>query len=314
MYIPYLRGRQYELITIREMINNNQLSKKIIPLIEPVKLSSTLISTMKEAKNNKRELIVICNPEIEDFEDDFCSTEKEKEKKNFLELLADEFIIKGFIMNASIESDIEKYKEYKIDIKKDKMAIICNNDDYVSKYQELFTQKKPRYTFIPENRRFKKKINENIILLEDRFERKERNSDYLEKDDEFYSEDHLFYKEEGYIGFSDYSTIGEKFINGGFAPYAVAIHMVYFDNERALRIHHFVSDSNFDIKDPAKKFYEALKKLHDFKRNLGETEAVKIFEEYYVNKSYPGLGSLKKFSLMHHLELIGTFLDKGVME
>ncbi len=314
MYIPYLRGRQYELITIREMINNGKLSNKIVPLIEPVKLSSTLISTMKEAVKKEREIIVICNSEIEDFEDDFYSDEKREEKESFLELLRSEFITKGFIMNKNIEIDIAEYRSNNIDIENEKMAVICNNYDYIDKYQELFIQNKPKYTFIPENKRFRKKINYNIVLLEDRFKRRERNSDYLEKDDEFYSEDHLSYKDEDYIGFSDYSTIGEKFISGGFAPYAVAIHMLYFDKEKALRVHHFVSDSNLDIKNPAKKFYEALKKLCDFKGKLEETKALEIFEEYFESQSYPGLGSLKKLSLMHHLELMGKLLDEGVIE
>lgn len=314
MYIPYLRGRQYELITIREMINNGKLSNKIVPLIEPVKLSSTLMSTIKEALKKEREIIVICNSEIEDFEDDFYSDEKKEEREVFLELLKSEFVIKGFIMNKNIENDIIEYRNNNIVIENEKMAIICNNYDYIDKYQEMFAKDKPKYTFIPENKRFSKKINHNIVLLGDRFKRKDRNSDYLEKDDEFYSDDHLNYRDEGYIGFSDYSTIGEKFVSGGFAPYAVAIHMLYFDEEKDLRVHHFVSDSNLDIKNPAKKFYEALEKLCNFKEKLEKTRALEIFEEYFENQSYPGLGSLKKLSLMHHLELMGKFLDEGVIE
>ena len=42
MYFPYLKGRQYELLAIRELLSKNLLSKKIIPIIEPVKVSSTL--------------------------------------------------------------------------------------------------------------------------------------------------------------------------------------------------------------------------------------------------------------------------------
>lgn len=43
MYFPYLRGRQFELIALRELLENGVLSDRIIPIIEPVKLSSTLI-------------------------------------------------------------------------------------------------------------------------------------------------------------------------------------------------------------------------------------------------------------------------------
>lgn len=42
MYFPYLRGKQEELLALQELLNNDRLSEKIIPVIEPVKMSSTL--------------------------------------------------------------------------------------------------------------------------------------------------------------------------------------------------------------------------------------------------------------------------------
>lgn len=47
MYFPYLRGRQFELIALRDLVDKGVLSDKIIPIIEPVKLSSTLIKTIE---------------------------------------------------------------------------------------------------------------------------------------------------------------------------------------------------------------------------------------------------------------------------
>ena len=54
MYFPYLRGRQYELLALRELIGNNRLSDKIIPVIEPVKITSTLLSTIKAFTDNNK--------------------------------------------------------------------------------------------------------------------------------------------------------------------------------------------------------------------------------------------------------------------
>ncbi len=36
MYFPYVRGRQYELLALRELASQNLLSAKIVPIIEPV--------------------------------------------------------------------------------------------------------------------------------------------------------------------------------------------------------------------------------------------------------------------------------------
>ena len=54
MYFPYLRGRQFELIGIRELLDNDILTDKVIPVIEPITISSTLISTLELFIKKKR--------------------------------------------------------------------------------------------------------------------------------------------------------------------------------------------------------------------------------------------------------------------
>jgi hypothetical protein len=78
-----------------------------------------------------------------------------------------------------------------------------------------------------------------------------------------------------------------------------------------LRIRHFVSDSNKDTKDPAGKFGEALAKLVDWNRihNL-RTYGILQFVDHYERGTYPGLGTVKKLSIMHHIELMSNFLDE----
>ena len=87
--------------------------------------------------------------------------------------------------------------------------------------------------------------------------------------------------------------------------------IVYFDKDDSLRVKHFVSDSNDDISDPAGKFQEALSKLVAWNEAKQlDTVAMKEFEDLYHREAYPGLGTVKKLSIMHHLELIGRYLDK----
>lgn len=59
MYFPYLRGRQFELIALRDLVDKGVLSDKIIPIIEPVKLSSTLIKTIESYGKKVNNLVLL---------------------------------------------------------------------------------------------------------------------------------------------------------------------------------------------------------------------------------------------------------------
>jgi len=127
--------------------------------------------------------------------------------------------------------------------------------------------------------------------------------------EEFFSDDHLFYEEDGFVGFSDYLTIGDDYAESGWLPYAVAIHFTYKKENSQIWIKHFVSDSNSDTTDVAGKFGEALEKLIEFIDEEGiDTEAADEFRELHTNGHYPGLGSLKKLSIKNHLELLYNLL------
>jgi len=88
-------------------------------------------------------------------------------------------------------------------------------------------------------------------------------------------------------------------------PYAVAIHLSYADQNNKIRVRHFVSDSNDDSSDVGGKFAEALEKLIQWVNENGrESIAISIFRELHETGHFPGLGSLKKLSIMHHIELV----------
>jgi hypothetical protein len=192
------------------------------------------------------------------------------------------------------------------------LITICQNKDYIKTYETIFCKSKPQYNFILDESSFKRKFRDecNSVLLADRFNKQNRNIDYAKETDESFSEDHIYFKDEGYLGFSDYSVIGDEYVDAGFAPYAVAIHIVYFDDEKSLRIKHFVSDTNDDINDPAQKFAEAVEKLVKWNQvKKIKTTGISTLEEMFRQEVYPGLGIVKKLSIMHHIELISQFLD-----
>ena len=311
MYFPILRGRQYELIAIRELVEQKRLSDKVIPIIEPVKYTSTFSSSISSCSQAAHKIAVIVNPQVGDMRTSPKKSKNEKILESIIDLiLSDSQVIKAFIANDTAEKYCKIIEEKGADVS-EFMALYLDRD-YIDLYDTLFS-KKSKYNVVLYEPAFRR-IRGSRIMVADRFApiKKDRNADYANKPDEFFSDDHLYYKEDQFLGFSDFSIIGQDYQETGFAPYAVAIHIVYFDNDRNLRVHHFVSDSNDDINDPANKFYEAVSKLVDWNQKMGlKTSAIKAFEQLHSSGAYPGLGVVKKLSLMHHLELMGEYLEEA---
>ena len=132
-----------------------------------------------------------------------------------------------------------------------------------------------------------------------------RNRDYPPM--EFFSDLHLTYDTLGYENFGDYLTIGEQYREGGGPAYAVALHLTYRNQEDddAVWIKHYVSDSNDGPSDPGIKAKEALDKLASEWTSgsslLPYTEPLRILLDYQSRNHYPGLGIFKKLSMWHHL-------------
>lgn len=311
MYFPYLRGRQFELIAIRELLQQSLLSKFVIPVIEPVNLSSSLIKTMVVFQQNDRKLGIVHNPQVGNMHDDLADNEKKNNIDKYEKLLMHPPFVPLFYVDANISENRTIIEVSDFDISD--IVTICDNQDAIQHFEACFISDYPKYNFIPDESVFRRRLPKQKVLFEARFEKKSRNVDYANITDEPFSSDHIYYEQDGYVGFSDYSVIGAVYSNTGFAPYAVAIHIVYFDKEKNLRIHHFVSKTNDDITDPAGKFAEALEKLVEWNQTQKlDTNAIRSLEEMYSKHIYPGLGTVKKLSIMHHLELMSKYLDEVV--
>jgi hypothetical protein len=304
MYYPYLRGRQYELIALRELVEKDLIGDKIIPIVEPVKVSPTLLSCAEIFIKGDKKIGIIQNPLYGSFDAEIAKEENKSYREKYVSFFQGNCFLPVYIFNKQIKNmkflNIEK-----------KSIAICTDKDMASSVDALSKIYNCDSFIVSDDRIFKRSIHGNRILRSDNFKKKQKNADYVESVDEFFSDDHLYFNDEGYKGFSDFSIIGDDYNESGFAPYAVVIHMVYFDANKNLRIHHFVSESNDDYDDPAGKFSEALKKLVEsplFKNC--DTFAYNEFRDFYNRGIYSGLGVVKKLSLMHHFELMSKFLDK----
>lgn len=83
MYFPYVRGRQYELLALRELATNNLLGDYVTPIIEPVKLSPTLVNVMAEFIKVKHPISIIRNPAVGTFMSDWQDVQEQSKEAGY---------------------------------------------------------------------------------------------------------------------------------------------------------------------------------------------------------------------------------------
>jgi len=312
MYYPYFRGKQFELILLRD--NAEFLAKnKIHPIIEPVnKNFSALKRAMKAINENGDDCILVVNPQ--------AGQEPVPSSSILAELIDDSFkeyknISIGYILHAksNISDLVELLKKYRtfsftilhygyISGKKLSNAIDGFKNIKIHIFIEGFAGKLYQ--------KHLKKDGIKRVLIRNGFKPQKKNANYPPS--EHFSDLHITYDMEGMDGFGDYLIVGDDYSETGGPAYAVAIHLTYLDNDDDMFIYHFISDQTDSPTDPGGKFLEALSKLvKEIKKPkslIFKSNACAEFLKLYQEKHYPGLGYVKKLSMQHHVELIADFM------
>ncbi|WP_341899848.1 sce7725 family protein [Fluviicola taffensis] len=306
MYFPFLRGKQFELIALREMCDFMSSNKtKVSPIIEPVKDSSTLKSTLRALAIRDVNFNVVINPRVGDLQD---------ETELIIKLLEETLSGYNNFQPAIIITQnnrptviLDLLKKSKLKFQGITFMHYSTRDGIAESLKDVsddFTIVNNVIHLDKTGKRYYREFDLTTrVSLGDYFDMKDKNADYLEVDS-FFSDEHLYFKDEGYKGFSDFLTIGEDYSEAGFLPRAVAIHLSYIASDNKIRVKHFVSDSNEDTSDIGGKFEEALGKLILWvnSKNI-DSLAIRSFKELGESGHFPGLGTLKKLSAMNHIEM-----------
>ena len=312
MYFPYVRGKQYELITLRE---NAELiaAAGFIPIIEPVKRSlSSLQRTLDAIRDAEASAILIVNPHHGDHSPGSTAIDQLfHEDLQDHETIAVGIALTGTTSIESVLNLIDSHEGRPTTLIHagfpDGRELAERLDGYEEEFQHVFFEE---YCGKLYQRHFR---NQRRILLRDGFKR-QRNKDYPPV--EFFSDLHATYMDEGMDGFGDFLIVGDDYSEAGGPAYAVAIHLTFFEAEKEGEMHifHFVSERQDTPTDPAGKFAESLEKLvAEINRpgtQLLRTDAVEIFLDLHQRGHYPGLGFVKKLSMQHHIETMADFFEE----
>jgi len=310
MYYPYLRGKQFELIALREFADlyNNY---KVIPIIEPVKtVFNSMVLAITTMKRNGLKFVLILNPQVGDIIDGTQVIETA-----LANVLADRTIWNpAFIVNNDNHQQIfsqinnQNYQD---------VFLICkdNLDTSAASLAQIIQMENVTHIILNAShsrmKRLADKSRKSVIRLDDNFTPQRKNKDYLTISEEMFTEEHNFFDNDGYAGISDYTVLPSDFIDGGMLPYAIAIHWTYKKNSDSIWVRHFVSDSNDDNTNIQGKFAEASSKAIDFfDSNNIMNNAVGELKSYFREGQYPGLGVIKKLSIKNHIELMNQIFTR----
>ena len=314
MYYPYFRGKQYELIAIRETAKC-MASMGFVPIIEPVREQTTgLGKTIDKLCDESAHAIIVMNPNIGEHSDNkerlvgFIKNNFYDRDNLFWGLLLTEQMQTDYIIQicnqwrnqkiALIHSGFSDARGLETQIEKlDNIYIHIFLDGYCGKlYQRHFSD------------------HETKVLIHDGFQSR-RNRDHPDVP-EFFSEIHATFKSEKMNGFGDFLIVGKEYTETGGPAYTIAIHLTYIDNDKDNEMHikHFKSDRQNTPKDPAGKFAEALHKLilfvDDNQSKFIESSSIKEFRDLHYRGHYPGLGYVKKLSMKHHIETMAHYFKQ----
>jgi hypothetical protein len=308
MYYPFLRARQFELIALRELATQGATQGVIVPILEPVKETHNNLNLAHKVFQEKgQSAYLVVNPKFGELAGD---------SQFYIEYLATlnyEVFLPAFHYRNNAEYINQSIEQFGLT----NCMLICENDiegddtnfksiaelDAVS----LITVNDPG-----RNRslnRYIRGLQKGFIRLDDLFEKKDRNSDFLDVTEHRFSEEHIHYSTEGFEGFSDYTVLPSEYIEGGSTPRAVVIHLTYLNIQNEIWIRHFTSETNDSIANVQGKFAEAAAKAVNYCRQNGlSNSAITELETYFDTEHYPGLGTVKKLSIKNHLLVLSNFL------
>lgn len=309
MYHPYFRGKQFELITIRETAPL-LAAAGFCPIIEPVKEAlSGLHRALTAVCEADGKAVVVVNPLHGDHSEDGDGI-SEMLKESFL---GKEGISAGVLLREgmSLQDAMACYEKH-----------VAHNPVFVhAGFAEAKALAEKLGKSLPQTRHvffesscgklYRKHFQSSTrILLRDGFRRR-KNAEHPPVEE--FSDLHITYPEEGADGFGDFLIVGDDYTEGGGPAYAVAIHLTFIDPDKddVMYVYHFVSTTKDTPTDPAGKFGQAIAKLIE-KLNAGdsklfESEALQELRDLHAKGHFPGLGMAKKLSMKHHIETLANY-------
>ncbi len=313
MYFPYLRGKQYEVLAVREsgFLSGN----RIVPVFEPTALSRPTLDRFRTIATNGVKFSIIVNSASGAPPPRLSATIRELNK---LEADLPGAVLPAFEIRADQHlSEVKRFAQ----TFKDRQCILVHRNHTHSRdalSRSIKCLSRPAVQILLEGGAARNKVKSlpavGRVILKDGFSRCARNADYPQRSD---FDDLLYtYRSLGFDGFSDFSIVGDVYSRSGGPAKQVAIHLTEL-HQATIVTNHFVSQTPPQKGIDEAKYFNALNQLvfhtGDPPQPGFDTQGVLKYHQSNSSRHYLGLGKLKQWSIMHHIEIIDRELaGKGI--
>ena len=308
-YFPFLRGKQNELMAVRDLAEEIAERGNMIPIIEPVNRNATTRISLDRYIEVSMPFLFVCNPLHGEF--------ARRPEQLFTQLISESLMeydnwIPALQVQLGSRPDelsafLSRYDAYEV-------AVIYNGLPRNATVQATLDDESIVHHVFLDGRVVADYVNEKAeaqrVMITDPFQRQARTADYPER--ELYTDMNTPAANPRRLDFGDFSIVGNHYAETGGPAYAVTLHHVHFqDGPGPLDISHFISDRTETPADTPGKIIEALDKLVAALAELqpNDTGACNEYREMANAEISRGLGYMKRLAIKHHLEVM---LEHGI--
>ena len=309
MYFPYLRGKQYELLAVRE--SGFLSNQRTVPLFEPTTPSSATLGRFSRIAKAGVKFSIIVNS---------ANGQPPPPPADTAQLLRDlESLVPGAVLPAfeirarHSAADVATFARA---FAAQQCVLVHRNHTHTATAlgNALMPLSRPAVHILLDGGTpfsvVKALPSAGLVLLRDGFDRCRRNADYPPRSN--FGDLLYTYGGRGFQGFGDFAIVGDSFSPGGGAAKHVAIHLTELHNNTIVA-NHFVSTTSPQRGNDQAKYFSALGLLVSHTGNPAktgfDTQGVLEYLQSNASRHYPGLGKLKQWSMMHHMEIIDRRLN-----
>lgn len=305
-YYPYLRGKQSELLALRELAPQIAESHLIRPIIEPVNDNPTTRISLDLYIQNAMPFGLIVNPKHGKFQG------REMElQQNLIEPSLGDYENYFPILQVYRTTPMSEINWFRATYSHLLRGVIYNSEPTDPRVSDALRNDSNVYyhIFIDGNisADFMKQVPAvRRVLIRDNFNKQVRNSDYPPT--EHFTDLNIASGNPESVAWGDYSIQGDNYSETGGPAYAVAIHHVHAAQSGGehLEVSHILSDRQDTDVDSPGKIIEAVTNLVARIDNLypNDTSSCREYRNMARTRVSRGLPYLKRLGIRHHLEML----------